>query len=103
MLLGRVVGSAVATTKIEGLAGTKLLVIQPLDRARQPKGNLQVAVDVVQAGPGDTVVLVRSREASLALDHKGLAVDLACIGIVDSIADAPPSNTAMGMGTNRYT
>ncbi len=103
MLLGRVVGSAVATVKLAGLEGVKLLVVQPLDRARRPKGSLQVAVDTVDAGPGDTVVLVRSREASLALPRKGLAVDLAVVGVVDSVADAPASETTLAAGYTRYT
>jgi ethanolamine utilization protein EutN len=66
----------------------KLLVVQPLDRHMAPVGALQVAVDVVQAGPGDLCVMVRSREASLSLpDEKFLPVDLALVGVVDDLQE----------------
>ena len=52
---------------------------------------MQVAADVVHAGPGDLVVLVRSREASLALpDVKFVPIDLTCVGVVDEL-DVRPS------------
>lgn len=90
MLFGRVRGSAVAIAKYPGCEGLKLLMVQPLDRHLEPVGGLQVAVDVVQAGQGDLCVMVRSREASLALpDVKFLPVDLALVGIVDDLQLKP--------------
>jgi ethanolamine utilization protein EutN len=83
MFLGRVIGSAWATRKYQGLDGNKMLVVQPLDKERRPVGRPAVAVDVVDAGEGDLVFLVRAREASLALATKGLPVDLAIVGIVE--------------------
>jgi len=90
MLFGRVKGSVVATMKYPGCEGLKLLVVQPLDKHLQPVGGLQVAVDVVQAGCGDLCVMVRSREASLALpDIKVVPVDLALVGVVDDLQQKP--------------
>lgn len=86
MLFGRVKGSAVVTAKYPGCEGLKLLMVQPLDRHLEPVGGLQVATDVVQAGPGDLCVMVRSREASLALpDVKFVPIDLALVGVVDDL------------------
>lgn len=86
MQFGRVHGSAICTMKVEGLEGLKLLIVQPLDKALRPKGALQVAVDVVQAGPGDLCVMGRSREAALAMpENTFVPVDLALIGIVDDL------------------
>jgi ethanolamine utilization protein EutN len=86
MLLGRVKGTAVCTIKYPGTEGLKLLVVQPLDRHLQPIGALQVAADVVQAGSGDLCVMVRSREAALAMPQvKFVPVDLALVGIVDEL------------------
>jgi len=85
VFLGRIVGCAWATRKYHGLEGYKLLIVQPLNKYRQPVGRLRVAVDVVDAGEGDTVFLVRSREASLAMERKGLPVDLAVVGIVERV------------------
>jgi len=90
MLLGRVKGTAVCSFKYEGTEGLKLLIVQPLDKHLQPIGGLQVAVDVVQAGPEDVCVMVRSREAALSLpDIKFVPVDLALVGIVDELNVRP--------------
>ena len=106
MLLGRVKGTAVCTDKYPGTEGLKLLVVQPLNRKLETVGALQVAADVVQAGPGDLCVMVRSREASLAMpDVKFVPVDLALVGIVDEITVLPDGefDFVMKPGTTRYS
>jgi microcompartment protein CcmK/EutM len=86
MLLGRVLGSAVCTIKYPDLDGVKLLTVQPLNKKLEPVGRIQVAADVVHSGPGDLVVMVRAREASLALHGvKFVPIDLACVGVVDEL------------------
>lgn len=89
MQLGRVIGTVVATQKVEGLTGVKLLLVQPLapspDGALRPVGDPQAAADVVQAGVGDLCHLVGSREAALALSPTFVPVDLAIVGIVDAV------------------
>ena len=85
MYLGIVKGTIVASVKAEGLAGQKLLLVQPVDEQQQPNGELHAAVDTVQAGVGDLVYLVGSREASLALTPFFVPVDAAIVGIVDGI------------------
>ena len=90
MLLGRVKGTAVCTLKYPGTQGLKLLVVQPLNKKLEPVGALQVAADVVNAGPGDLCVMVRSREAALALPEvKFVPVDLALVGVVDDLDVRP--------------
>jgi ethanolamine utilization protein EutN len=90
MLFGRVKGSAVCTLKYPGTEGLKLLVVQPLNKRLEPMGALQVAADVVDAGPGDLCVMVRSREAALAMpDIKFVPVDLALVGVVDELEVRP--------------
>lgn len=85
MYLARVTGTVVASTKVAGLQGVKLLLIQPLDNQQRNKGDLQVAVDRAQAGEGDLVSCVGSREAALACDPSFVPVDAAIIGIVDAV------------------
>jgi len=98
MLLGRVKGTAVCSFKYTGTEGLKLLVVQPLDKNLQPVGGLQVAVDVVQAGPEDLCVMVRSREAALAMpDIQFVPVDLALVGIVDELNIRPDGEFDMQM------
>lgn len=85
MYLGRVIGTVVASQRAEGLEGQKLLLVQPLNEHHAPAGAKQVAVDTVQAGEGDFVFLVGSREAALALEPSFVPVDAAIVGIVDDL------------------
>jgi len=85
MYLGIVTGTVVAARKALGLEGQKLLLVQPVDDDRKPTGDVQVACDVAQAGPGDLVYLVGSREAALALDPFFVPVDATIVGIVDQV------------------
>lgn len=86
MKFARVIGTVVANEKYQGLEGVKLLVVQPLDEDRQPKGIPQVAADATaQAGPGELVFTVASREAAQALPNVLVPVDLAITGIVDDV------------------
>jgi len=106
MLFGKVRGTAVCTMKYPGTEGLKLLIVQPLNKMQEPVGPLQVAVDVVDAGIGDLCVMVRSREASLALpDTKFVPIDLALIGIVDELTVCPDGtfDITMRRGLTRYT
>ena len=90
MIFGRVVGNAVCTLKISGTEGLKLLVVQPLNKKLEPTGTLQVAADVVDAGPGDVCVMVRSREAALAMPVvKFVPIDLALVGVIDELEVRP--------------
>jgi ethanolamine utilization protein EutN len=61
------------------------LLVQPVDEHKQAVGDVQAAIDTVQAGVGDLVYLVGSREAALALDPWFVPVDAAIVGIVDGL------------------
>jgi ethanolamine utilization protein EutN len=90
MQLARVTGTVVASTKVPGLEGIKLLIIQPLDRQQRPKGPAVVAADAVHmAGPGELVYFVASREAAQALEETFVPVDHAIVGIVDAVTALP--------------
>ena len=86
MLLGQVIGKAVAPVKDSKLIGVKLLIVQPLNKNIAASGTPKVAADATfKAGSGDYVVLVRSKDASLALETAGAPVDLSIVGIIDTI------------------
>lgn len=90
MLFGRVHGTAVCTIKYPGIDGIRLLVVQPLNKNLEPTGALQVACDTVDAGIGDICVMVRSREAALAMPEiQFVPVDLALVGIVNELDVRP--------------
>jgi ethanolamine utilization protein EutN len=86
MQFGRVIGTLVATQKAAGLEGVKFLVVQPLDKHREPVGEPLIAADgTAQAGPGELVFMIYSREAALALPEWFVPVDAAITGIVDEV------------------
>ncbi len=106
MLFGRVKGTAICTLKYEGTEGLKLLVVQPLNKKMEPIGALQVAADVVDAGIGDLCVMVRSREAALAMPLiKFVPIDLALVGIVDEVEVRPDGDFdyTLRPGWQKYT
>lgn len=105
MLFGKVVGSAVCPIKYPGTEGLKLLVVQPMNRKLEPVGSLQVAADAVDAGPGDLCVMVRSREAALAMPEiKFVPIDLALVGVVDDLDILPDEESDLEMknGWNQF-
>ncbi len=90
MDLGRVIGTVVATQKVAGLDGIRLLVVQPIEPDGSDRGRPLVAADAVRSsGPGEIVWLTGSREASLALPEPFVPVDAAVVGIVDEIHEPP--------------
>lgn len=103
MILGQVVGTVVATVKDEQLAGEKLLLVQLLNRKREKIGRPQAAIEVVDAGQGDLVFLVRAREAAMATYPVVGPVDLAIVGIVETADAVENVNLELPEGTSRYT
>jgi ethanolamine utilization protein EutN len=86
VLLGRVLGSVVATQKNEKLEGAKLLLVQPLDLDGAARGTAVLAIDGVDAGVGDRVLLIQDgRSAQLILGRGVSAVDAAVVGVVDAV------------------
>jgi ethanolamine utilization protein EutN len=85
MILAKVVGTVVATRKDERLVASKLLVARPLDVSGQPDGNYVVAVDTVDAGIGDTVLIVSGSSARMADGFKDCPIDAAIVGVVDQV------------------
>jgi len=85
MLLGNVIGTVVATRKDERLFSQKLLVVRPMSPQGKPEGASIVAVDTVDAGVGETVLVVSGSSARMAAGMKDCPVDAAIVGIVDAI------------------
>ena len=89
MLLGRVLGSVVATQKNEKLEGTKLLLVQPLDVDGAARGGAVLAIDGVDAGAHERVLVVTGSSARMASGLKDTPVDAAIVGIIDSVDVEP--------------
>lgn len=85
MLLAKVVGTVVATRKDDRLLSAKLLVSRPIDPSGKPEGSYLVAVDTVDAGVGETVLIVSGSSARMATGLKDCPVDAAIVGVIDQI------------------
>ena len=85
MILAKVVGTVVATRKDERLLSSKLLIARPMDPRGKAEGAYLVAVDTVDAGMGETVLIVSGSSARMAAGLKDCPVDAAIVGIVDSV------------------
>lgn len=83
MQLARVIGEVVSTIKDPNLAGTTLLVLQPLSASGEPAGRTLVALDSIGAGVGEHVFFVRGREAAFPFFPAEPPTDAAIVGIVD--------------------
>ena len=85
MILARVVGTVVATRKDEKLLGTKLLVVRTQDPYGKDEASYLVAVDTVDAGLRDRVLIVSGSSARMASGLKDCPVDAAIVGVVDTV------------------
>ncbi|HMY60021.1 MAG TPA: EutN/CcmL family microcompartment protein [Pseudomonadota bacterium] len=87
MKLCRVLGSVVATAKHPTYVGRKLLSVQPLDEKGAAIGSSFLAVDDVQAGPGDVVLVMQEGNGvRQLLKAKDLPIRSLIVGIVDRVA-----------------
>ena len=84
MLIGKVIGSVVATQKDEKLEGRKLLVVQVHSQQNKPLDQYVVAVDSVQAGPGDMVLYATGSSARQTTLTEGRPCDAVVMAVVDS-------------------
>jgi microcompartment protein CcmK/EutM len=85
VLLAKIVGTVVATRKDPRLVSNKLLVVRPIDPRGKAEGNYLVAIDTVDAGVGETVLVVSGSSARMASGLKDCPVDAAIVGIIDDI------------------
>ncbi|MGD6870681.1 EutN/CcmL family microcompartment protein [Sutcliffiella horikoshii] len=86
MIIAKVTGSIVATTKAEKLKGKKLLIVTPLDmKSIEEDGKPIVAIDTVGSGVGEVVLIVSGSSARQTEITNGVPVDTAIVGIVDQI------------------
>ena len=57
MIIGRIIGNVVCTVKNEHYENEKIMIVQPIDLEGNKKGKTILAVDGVQSGPGDKVIV----------------------------------------------
>jgi microcompartment protein CcmK/EutM len=85
MQIARVIGSTVSTIKDDKLTGRKLLIVREADEAGNPVGKPYVAVDTVDAGAGDLVLIAAGSSARQTAQTKDSPVDAVIMAIVDTL------------------
>ena len=87
MILARVLGNVVATQKNERYASARVMLCQPITPAGEEWGATLLALDSVDAGEGDTVIIVQEGwgASTAATGEQGAAIDSAIVGVVDRI------------------
>ena len=87
MILARVVGNVVATQKNERYEGGRIMVVEPINPDGTSAGDELLALDSVDAGVGDTVIVVREgwSASTASTGSPGAAIDSAIVGVVNTI------------------
>jgi ethanolamine utilization protein EutN len=87
MYIGRVVGNVVSTHKNDRLAGKKLLLVRRMGLDDRPDGSVEViALDVVDAGVGDTVLVVQEGSSARKIfNDQRIPVQAVVVGVVESV------------------
>lgn len=87
MILGKVVGTVVASRKSDGVTGGKYFLVYPCDTRGKTKGEHLVALDLVGCGIGEVVLISQGSSARQAELTQQRAVDCVIVGIVDLIEE----------------
>jgi len=85
MFLGKVVGTVWATRKDEELVGMKFQIVKHLGIDYKLKETFVVAVDTVQAGVGDVVLVCSGSSARQTALTKNKPVDATIMAVVDKL------------------
>jgi len=88
MVLGKVIGTVWATRKDEELVGMTLQIVRHLDVAYRPQESFVIAVDTVQAGVGDVVLVCTGSSARQTAITRNKPVDAVIMAVVDTL-DVP--------------
>jgi microcompartment protein CcmK/EutM len=85
MIFAKVIGTVVSTQKDENLQGMKLLLCKEVDHAGNPQDTYHVAVDAVQAGEGDFVLLAYGSAARMTDLTRNAPIDAVVMAIIDDV------------------
>lgn len=103
MLIARIIGEVVATQKHESHEGRKALIVQPLNLDGTNRGDAVVALDAVDAGVGDRVLLATEGYSAMTSVGRPMSpIDMAVVGVIDRVdlavdpPEAPPAPPQQG-------
>lgn len=89
MILARVLGNVVATQKNARYQNARIMLVQPVNPDGTPRGASMLALDSVDAGEGDLVIVVQEgwSASTAATGEAGAAIDSAIVGVVDFVEE----------------
>ena len=85
MIFAKVIGTVVSTQKDKNLNGKKLLLCKEVDHNGKPLNSYHVAVDAVQAGEGNFVLLSYGSSARMTETTKDAPIDAVVLAIIDNV------------------
>lgn len=90
MMLGKVIGSITATIRHPFFKGRRMLSVELFNAQGKPLNDYVVAIDTVDAGPGDHVLMVdEGTSARQIIKDKDAPLRTVIVGIVDAVEIAP--------------
>lgn len=101
MMLGRVIGTVWATEKEPSLEGLKMLVVREIDLEFKSKGKFVIAIDTVQAGVGEVVLIATGSSARQTAQTKDRPVDAVVMAVVDNLALSDPETLEREYGLRK--
>lgn len=84
MYIGKVVGNVVSTQKEAALTGYKLMIVELIQRSTMERIEEIVAVDLVGAGKGEFVLVVKGSSARVSTNTPDAPIDATIVGIIDT-------------------
>jgi len=89
MILAKVIGNIVSTVIVKGYESKKILIVQPIDPSENKKGTSSLAIDAVQAGVGDNVLVLEEGGSARSIigEPDSMTVKAVIAGIVDEISN----------------
>ena len=87
MILARVLGNVVATQKNARYENARVMLVQPINPDGSSRGTTILALDSVDSGEGDVVLVVQEgwSASTAATGEQGAAIDSAIVGVVDEV------------------
>ena len=93
MTICNVIGDIVSTVKNDRFTGKKIMIVQPLDLDNNPDGKAFLAIDTVQAGVNDRVLVLREGgSARIIFEDNEIPLQAVIVGVIDGIEISEAEN-----------
>jgi microcompartment protein CcmK/EutM len=102
MIICNVIGDIVSTVKNDRFTGKKIMIVQPLDLDNNPEGKAFLAIDTVQAGVDDRVLVLREGgSARIIFEDNEIPLQAVIVGVIDGIEISEEDNKDGKVGSKK--